>query len=172
LVCGISRFIRRLPGSRDLLPLPRIGGARRAGGGSGAAGGSGALSGVVCCGAGGGSGSRRSISGGGAVAGSSSTATPCPLCSGSGRRSPSPVGGMPKRTRNLSATSSSTELECVNFSDTPISGRRSKITWDFTSSSRASTLIRIFFINELNVSVEIPNLRELRPSRQDRAPRK
>jgi hypothetical protein len=47
------------------------------------------------------------------------------------------------------------ELEWVSFSDTPNSGRSSKIKWDFTSSSRASTLIRIFFINELNVSVEI-----------------
>src|SRR5258708_2208489 len=70
---------------------------------------------------------------------------------------------MPNRTRNLSATSSSMELECVSFSDTPNSGSSSKIKWDFTSSSRASTLIRIFFINKLNVSVEIPNFRVLRP---------
>src|SRR5438034_5033393 len=63
------------------------------------------------------------------------------------------------------------ELEWVSFSDTPNSGRSSKIKWDFTSSSRASTLIRIFFINELNVSVEIPSFRVLRPSHPETAPR-
>src|SRR5258706_12666694 len=77
---------------------------------------------------------------------------------------------MPNRTLSLSATSSSMELECVTFSDTPRSGRSSTIRWDFTSSSRARTLIRIFFINELNVSVEIPNFRVLRPSHRDYAP--
>ena len=90
----------------------RIGGANRAGVGSTAGGGSGAGSGMVCRGAGGGSGSRRSISGG-AVSGSSSTATPCPLCSDSGRRSPSPRGGcqtaraayrLRPRRRSLSAS--------------------------------------------------------------------
>ena len=137
-------------------------------------GGSGAASGFACCGAGsteagagagagvGWADSCRSVSAGG-----SSTATPpcssasvwavdCPF--------PEPTGSIPKRTLSLSATSSSIELECVNFSDTPKSGRSSKIKWDFTSSSRARTLIRIFFINELNISVEIPNLRVLRPS--------
>src|SRR5882724_4992585 len=64
------------------------------------------------------------------------------------------------------------ELECVSFSDTPNSGRSSKIKWDFTSSSRARTLIRIFFINKLNSSVEIPNFRVLRPSHPETAPRR
>src|SRR5712692_7407206 len=64
------------------------------------------------------------------------------------------------------------ELEWVSFSDTPNSGRSSKIKWDFTSSSRARTLIRIFFINKLNVSVEIPNFRVLRSSHPETAPRR
>src|SRR5258705_5451642 len=63
------------------------------------------------------------------------------------------------------------ELEWVSFSETPNSGRSSKIKWDCTSSSSASTLIRIFFINKLNVSVEIPSFRVLRPSHRDYAPR-
>src|SRR5205807_7757394 len=63
------------------------------------------------------------------------------------------------------------ELEWVSFSETPNSGRSSKIKWDFTSSSRASTLIRIFFINKLNVSVEIPNFRVLRPYHPETAPK-
>src|SRR5260370_38749518 len=73
--------------------------------------------------------------------------------------------------RSLSATSSSMELERVNFSDTPSSGRRSRIRWDFISSSRASTLMRIFFIYELNVSVGIPNFQVLRPCHPEFPPR-
>jgi len=48
--------------------------------------------------------------------------------------------------RTFSATSSSTELECVFFSVTPNPGSRSTITFGFTSSSLASSLIRIFII--------------------------
>ncbi len=44
------------------------------------------------------------------------------------------------------ATGSSTELEWVFFSVTPNSGSISRITFGFTSSSRASSLIRIFTI--------------------------
>ena len=53
-----------------------------------------------------------------------------------------------RRCRNAIATSSSIELECVFFSLTPNSGNKSMITPGFTSSSRASSLIRIFFIEE------------------------
>src|ERR1035437_3754677 len=49
------------------------------------------------------------------------------------------------------ATSSSIELECVFFSTTPHSGTRSSISWAFTSSSRASSLIRIFLIDKANL---------------------
>lgn len=50
------------------------------------------------------------------------------------------------RSRSDNATSSSIELECVFFSCTPNSGSRSSMTPGFTSSSRASSLILIFFI--------------------------
>jgi hypothetical protein len=46
--------------------------------------------------------------------------------------------------RTRSASSSSIELEWVFFSVTPTSGKISKITLAFTSSSRAKSLIRIF----------------------------
>jgi hypothetical protein len=46
--------------------------------------------------------------------------------------------------RTRSASSSSIELECVFFSVTPTSGKTSRITLAFTSSSRAKSLIRIF----------------------------
>jgi len=49
----------------------------------------------------------------------------------------------PNRRRRVSATSSSTELECVFFSVTPNCGRSSIICRDGTSSSRASSLMRI-----------------------------
>jgi hypothetical protein len=53
-----------------------------------------------------------------------------------------------KRRRSSNATSSSIELECVFFSCTPNSGNRSRMTPGFTSNSRASSLILIFFIEE------------------------
>jgi len=49
----------------------------------------------------------------------------------------------------FSAASSSIELECVFFSTTPNSGNRSMILFGLTSSSRASSLMRIFFIYAL-----------------------
>jgi len=53
----------------------------------------------------------------------------------------------PVRRRLISiATGSSTELEWVFFSVTPSSGSMSRITFGFTSSSRASSLIRILTI--------------------------
>lgn len=55
----------------------------------------------------------------------------------------------PSICRILRATSSSIELECVFFSDTPNSGRRSMIRCGLTSNSRASSLIRILLICRL-----------------------
>lgn len=52
------------------------------------------------------------------------------------------------RWRSFSATSSSSELECVFFSATPSSGSMSRMTLGLTSSSRASSLIRILLIHE------------------------
>jgi len=49
--------------------------------------------------------------------------------------------------RSLMATSSSIELEWVFFSVTPNAGSRSRISFALTSSSRASSLIRILFID-------------------------
>ena len=73
-----------------------------------------------------------------------------------------PGAGCPcgkSRLRNSSATSSSTELECVFFSCTPSSGSMSMITPGFTSSSRASSLILIFFI-ESTASTSSPRARD------------
>jgi len=53
----------------------------------------------------------------------------------------------PKSRRSLMATSSSIELEWVFFSVTPNSGSLSMISCALTSSSRASSLIRILFID-------------------------
>lgn len=64
--------------------------------------------------------------------------------SGSGRSSGiSP----PNIRRSFRATSSSIELEWVFFSVTPNSGSLSRISCALTSSSRASSLMRILFIN-------------------------
>ena len=60
----------------------------------------------------------------------------------------SPVYSPRKKRRNFSATSSSTELECVFFSVTPSSGSLSRIRWALISRSRASSLMRIFFIDK------------------------
>ncbi len=59
------------------------------------------------------------------------------------------TGVTPKCLRISSATSSSTELECVFFSETPSSGNSSRILFGFTSSSLASSLIRILLIRPL-----------------------
>jgi hypothetical protein len=64
---------------------------------------------------------------------------------GSAWSSPSEIS-WPRNLRNFKATSSSIELEWVFFSVTPSSGSLSRISCAFTSSSRASSLIRIFFI--------------------------
>ena len=58
-------------------------------------------------------------------------------------------GALPPRlraARTRTASSSSTELECVFFSVTPTSGSRSRITLLLTSSSRARSLIRTLLI--------------------------
>ena len=67
----------------------------------------------------------------------------------SGRRGGRGVSGSswPKYRRTLSATSSSIELEWVFFSVTPSSGSKSRILDGFTSSSRASSLIRILDVS-------------------------
>ena len=49
-----------------------------------------------------------------------------------------------KNSRTRTASSTSIELECVFFSVTPTWGRTSRMAFDFTSSSRARSLIRIF----------------------------
>ncbi len=75
----------------------------------------------------------------------SETATGLPAGSGAaacGAPFDSPV----KRRFTSSATGSSIELEWVFFSVTPSSGSMSRITLGFTSSSRASSLIRILVI--------------------------
>jgi hypothetical protein len=92
--------------------------------------------------------STRSRSGGASTA----------ACS-SGAASSSRAGGSPstpKCFRTRYATSSSIELECVFFSVTPKSGRRSIITFGLTSSSRASSLIRIFFIMQTADRLPLP----------------
>jgi hypothetical protein len=54
---------------------------------------------------------------------------------------------LPIRWRTCSATSSSSELECVFLSSTPSSGRRSIIKLGLTSSSLASSLMRILLMS-------------------------
>ncbi len=56
------------------------------------------------------------------------------------------VAPVATRSRTARTTSSSSELEWVFLSCTPNSGSRSRITVGFTSSSRASSLIRILLI--------------------------
>ena len=53
--------------------------------------------------------------------------------------------------RTFSATSTGMELECVFFSVTPYPARRSMIALAFTSSSRASSLIRTWFASLRNL---------------------
>lgn len=64
---------------------------------------------------------------------------------------------LPRLFRTNSAKSSSNELECVFFSSTPSSGNRSIMTLGFTSSSLASSLMRILLISP----VSFGNLRRL-----------
>ena len=52
------------------------------------------------------------------------------------------------RRRRFSTTSSSSELECVFLSVTPSSGSKSRMTLGLTSSSRASSLMRILLIHK------------------------
>jgi hypothetical protein len=61
---------------------------------------------------------------------------------------PSPT----RRWRTARATSSSSELEWVFFSATPNSGNKSRMTLGLTSSSRASSLIRILLISRRPLS--------------------
>lgn len=97
---------------------------------------------------------------GGGCAGSGSRATTCSSavsseCSGCSeysdsegprRAASSTAASPPRRRRTSKAWSSSSELECVFFSEMPSSGSTSMIAWGLTSSSRASSLIRILLI--------------------------
>ncbi len=67
----------------------------------------------------------------------------------------SPECSLATRSRIASATSSSSELEWVFLSWTPNSGSTSRITVGFTSSSRASSLIRILLITEIVVNIGV-----------------
>lgn len=58
-----------------------------------------------------------------------------------------------RRRRRAIDVSSSIELECVFFSLTPSSGSMSRITPGLTSSSLASSLMRIFFISRTPVQL-------------------
>jgi len=64
-------------------------------------------------------------------------------CSDSSARPPPAT-----RRRRFSTTSSSSELECVFLSVTPNSGNNSRMTFGLTSSSRASSLMRILLIRK------------------------
>jgi hypothetical protein len=88
----------------------------------------------------------------GATSGAGEVSTAAGACSGgaAGRAtgSASTSGAAPPNIRrSLTATSSSTELEWVFFSVTPNPGSRSRISCALTSNSRASSLIRILFID-------------------------
>src|ERR1700691_4614416 len=64
--------------------------------------------------------------------------------------------------RTRSASSSSSELECVFFSVTPTAVKESRIALLFTSSSRARSLIRTLLIRPF-VSCPLPIRLSLRP---------
>jgi hypothetical protein len=78
----------------------------------------------------------------GALVGAGFRGAPGATMAGDGSGPESPV----TRRRTCSATSSSSELECVFLSVIPSSTKVSRITFGFTSSSRASSLIRILLI--------------------------
>ncbi len=84
----------------------------------------------------------------------SSTTGGCRV-SAAGRAASATVAWPPllKCVRTFSATSSSTELECVFFSVTPSEGSRLKIAFALTSSSLARSLIRIFDIESTKQSI-------------------
>jgi len=93
----------------------------------------------------------------GAASAAGVAATGCADSSGgTARRSSSSAGfsgtSTPNSRRSLMATSSSIELEWVFFSVTPNSGSFSRISCALTSSSRASSLMRILFINTKTVT--------------------
>ena len=88
---------------------------------------------------------------GAACGGSAAAAGTCSAaCSTAGSGDPSavriPLDPSARRRLISTATGSSIELEWVFFSATPSSGSRSRITLGLTSSSRASSLMRNFFI--------------------------
>lgn len=121
----------------------------RAGGGAGGATAGGAATGAATGGGSGGGSAGTTRGGGGgdtsAAAGGAGEAWE------SGMDSPIPA----RRRRSAIATSSSTELECVFFSSTPYSASISRMTFGLTSSSRASSLIRILLINDLKMGKRV-----------------
>ena len=122
-------------------------GASAAGGAWAAtAGSSGVFTGTSCVGSGGALGSG----GAGLLSAAGGASARCCSASSGSASVPlrSPVYSPRKNRRNFSATSSSTELECVFFSVTPSSGSLSRIRWALISRSRASSLMRIFFIDK------------------------
>jgi hypothetical protein len=136
-----------VPGAGPTANGGRMGSAGRPAGRSGAA-----------CGTGSGNFSSMAASAGGrlggppaatsGVGGASTAAGSCSGVSACSSGAPYPSAEPPPSIRrNLMATSSSIELEWVFFSVTPNSGSLSRISWALTSSSRASSLIRTFFID-------------------------
>jgi hypothetical protein len=92
---------------------------------------------------------RRSATGSGRVGSSiaSGSATATELSYSRRAASPPPPCN---RSRIISATGSSMELEWVFFSETPSSGNMSIMACDGTSSCLASSLMRIFVIDDCN----------------------
>lgn len=79
----------------------------------------------------------------------------------------------PSVSRRLTsiATGSSIELEWVFFSATPSSGSISRITFGFTSSSRASSLIRILTILDAPLSTSDTGVVRIIPAPYPESPR-
>lgn len=69
----------------------------------------------------------------------------------------------PRRRRSSSAISSSRELEWVFLSATPSSGNSSRRTFGFTSSSRASSLMRILLIEDAPAELLCARVSAIKP---------
>jgi hypothetical protein len=97
---------------------------------------------------------RRSATGSGRVTSSidSGSATATELSDSQRIATPVPPC---RRCRTISATGSSMELEWVFFSETPSSGNMSIMECDGTSSCLASSLIRIFVIDDCNTTKRV-----------------
>lgn len=144
----------RLPAAGGTAGWPVASGGRKGNAGrTGAAGGSGAC---VASFAGSVKGTVSVFAAWGTASGAAVTAGASVWCPDSlwvagSRSSPAGSDGSAKapdatRRRICNATSSSSELECVFFSVTPSSGNISRMMLGLTSSSRASSLMRILLI--------------------------